>query len=52
MSTNFNIDKDKKIINMIDVIISKYNQKFHDDLKQELFLKTLELINNNIKKCC
>ena len=49
MSTNFNIDKNKKIINMIDVIISKYNQKFHDDLKQELFLKTLELINNNIK---
>ena len=51
MDTKLNLLKDEKITRIINVILSKYNKEYHEDLKQELFLKLLEILNKsqNIK---
>ena len=47
MDTKLNLLKDEKITRIMNVILSKYNKKYHEDLQQELFLKLLEILNKN-----
>ena len=43
METNFDVEKCNIIAKQIEVIISKYDKKYHEDLKQEIYLKILEI---------
>lgn len=45
MNTKINIFDDEDISKMIAVILAKYDKKYHEDLRQELLLKALEIIN-------
>ena len=51
MDTKLNIINDEKITQMIAVILAKYDKEYHEDLRQELILKSLEIINKqyNVK---
>lgn len=47
MEKSKDILSNEKIMKQIEVIISKYDIKYHEDLRQELYLKTIEILNSD-----